>query len=349
MSENKHLTPVWIVYVDGKRLDIAHEGALRRITIAECLNDTSVFSILFDSSEVKVQEEGLIHLDSEVSVHLGYKDDVDEVFRGEVTGFKGAFPEHGTEQVEVSGVNVLHRLSHAAHFRNFEGKSPAEIIRGLIDGYSLKAETEDFGAAQDFLSEDGWTDYDYLMKSAFAYGKQVFASGSTIYVANEITLHNDEIIYEWGKSLIRFEGFLNTGELLTSVDCIGWDHLKNESFTGHAGLSDLPLKIGGSTDWTKVSQGGNGKYAESCINTRLKDINEAKQLAIGTLQQNSFRFCRAEGSGEGNHKLHPGMRVSVKMAGQPFEGEYMADTVTHHIDHHSGYSTQFTLKRNMLP
>ena len=31
MGENKHLTPVWIVYVDGKRLDTDHEGALERM------------------------------------------------------------------------------------------------------------------------------------------------------------------------------------------------------------------------------------------------------------------------------------------------------------------------------
>lgn len=28
-DNNKHLTPVWIVYVDGKRLDTEHEGALK--------------------------------------------------------------------------------------------------------------------------------------------------------------------------------------------------------------------------------------------------------------------------------------------------------------------------------
>ena len=38
MGENKHLTPVWIVYVDGKRLDTDHEGALERIVIDDKLN-----------------------------------------------------------------------------------------------------------------------------------------------------------------------------------------------------------------------------------------------------------------------------------------------------------------------
>lgn len=30
-EEEKHLTPVWIVYVDGKRLDTEHEATLREL------------------------------------------------------------------------------------------------------------------------------------------------------------------------------------------------------------------------------------------------------------------------------------------------------------------------------
>jgi len=42
-DSNKHLTPVWIVYVEGKRLDTDHEGALERITVDDCLNTESLF------------------------------------------------------------------------------------------------------------------------------------------------------------------------------------------------------------------------------------------------------------------------------------------------------------------
>ena len=76
MSENKHLTPVWIAYVDGKRLDTEHEGALRRVSVHQRLNGISTFSMVFDSSAVKLRDKGLISLESEISIHLGYKDDV---------------------------------------------------------------------------------------------------------------------------------------------------------------------------------------------------------------------------------------------------------------------------------
>jgi phage protein D len=349
MSENKHLTPVWIIYVDGRRLDVAHEGALRRITITDRLNGISSFSIVFDTTEVKVREEGLFSLESEISIHLGYKDDIAEVFSGEVLAFRAIFPETGAEQLEVSGCSVLHKLAHAVRIHDFEEKTVSDIIRGIVDAYSLQLEMEDFGASWAFSSRQGCTDYKYLADCAAMYGKNFYAAGNKIYIGDEITVRTDEIIYEWGKSLITFEASQNIRNVISDIDYIGWDPQKEESLVGTAGLSDLAVKVGGSNDWTGISNGGNGKFKELQMEMALVDGENAKQLALGKLQRNSYAFCRASGSGEGNYKLRPGMRVTVKMVGESFVGDYIADTVTHLFDPGGGYSTGFTLKRNMCP
>jgi phage protein D len=39
--------------------------------------------------------------------------------------------------------------------------------------------------------------------------------------------------------------------------------------------------------------------------------------------------------------------INIKIVGEDFEGEYMANTVTHCFDRKSGYITEFALKRNM--
>ena len=347
MSENKHLTPVWIIYVDGRRLDTEYEGALRSITVTDRLNGVSSFSVVFDTSEVKVREKNLISHGSEISIHLGYKDDVEEVFSGDVLGFLGIFPEAGTEQLVVSGRSVLQRLNRGARARSFEKKTASDVITGIIDGYSLKAEVEAFGAARDFQTEEDQTDLDYILMLAEAYGKQVYAYGSTIYVKSEVSVRSDEIIYEWGKSLISLEAAQNSHDLLSEVDFLGWDNLKSESFAGKAVLKDIPVKIGGGKDWSKITIGGNVEYADTKPDLNSRDRDEAKQLALGLLQNNSYSFGYAEGKGEGNYRLRPGMRVTVKMVGERFEGEYTASTVTHRFDMRSGYITEFTLKRNM--
>lgn len=347
MRANKNLTPVWIIYSDGKRLDVEHEGALQSIMVNDCLNGISSFSLVFDTAGVKVQEKGLISSGSLLSIHLGYKDDVEEVFSGEVHTFRTVFPEVGVEQLEVCGSNVLYKLDRASHYRSFEGKAPSEVIKGLIDTYSLKAEVEDFGVSKLSQSEENLTDYEYLIEQAEAYGKQVYASGSTIYVKNEITISTDEVIFEWGKSLVSFKATQNTRGLMTGVDYVGWDDLKKESFAGKAELSDIPVKVGGSKYWNEIYKSSSGNLRSTEIDLNSEDSEEAKQLAIGMLQNNSYTFCHAHGIGEGNYRLRPGMRVMLKMVGEMNEGEYLAEVVTHRFDHRNGYTVEFDLKRNM--
>ena len=347
MSENKHLTPVWIAYVDGKRLNVEHEGALKRITIRDCLNGISSFSMLFDTSAVKLLDKKVLSLESQISIHLGYKDDVDEVFDGEILGFRTVLPEYGVEQLEVYGCNSLHRLNHGSHWRSYEEKKPDEIVKALVDGYSLKAKIDSFGSPKLFTSQQGLSDYEYLMILAGSHGLDVYSYGDTVYVGQNIAISTDEIIFEWGKSLISFEGKHDVQHLVSSSTTVGWDPQKNESFASTVKMSDIPLKVGGDKDWTKLSNGGSGLWETTLVDHSVTDTNEAKLLATGILQKNSMLFSRAQGTGEGNYKLHPGMRVTIKMVGETFEGEYIAETVNHTFDWRKGFQTEFHLKRNM--
>ena len=38
----KNLVPIWIVYVDGKRLDVQYEGMLEKIVINDKLNGVGI-------------------------------------------------------------------------------------------------------------------------------------------------------------------------------------------------------------------------------------------------------------------------------------------------------------------
>ena len=86
-GENRTLTPVWTAYVDGMRLGTGCEGALKRIRIHDRLDFSGTASLLFGIPPADFCNDGTFAVGSEVSIHLGYKDDVHEVFAGEVTGF----------------------------------------------------------------------------------------------------------------------------------------------------------------------------------------------------------------------------------------------------------------------
>ena len=140
-DSNKHLTPVWIVYVEGKRLDTDHEGALKRITVDDCLNGIGRCTLLFDSSAVKLRDAGTQELEKKVSIHMGYKDYADEVFCGEITKTHIKLNEYGHEELEVCCCNALYKLKHGRHLVSYEKKTASDAIKDIIGKYSLSAES----------------------------------------------------------------------------------------------------------------------------------------------------------------------------------------------------------------
>lgn len=346
-DENKTLTPVWICYVDGKRLDTKHEGALKKIVVKDTLNGIGQCSLLFDTSAEKLLELGDLALESEVSVHLGYKDDVEEVFDGFITAFAPKFKEFGHEMVEVICSNAMVKFIHGKHYTSSENKTCSDVIKEIIENYSLTADVDSFGATFVFDNIHGLTDYEYIQSCCNKYGKDFYAYADKVYVKDSIEVRSDEVIFEWGKSLIEFYPCQNLENLYSEVNVVGWDSAKCEGITGNAKIADVPVKVGGSNDWTKSSKGGDGKWIHNIIDKSIFDNEDAKNIALGVLQKNSYNFMTATGKSEGTYKLIPGMRVNIKYVGKVFEGEYIAESVTHEFDITSGYTTSFSLKRNM--
>jgi len=179
------------------------------------------------------------------------------------------------------------------------------------------------------------------------YGKDILASRKKVYVKERMTHKKDEIIYEWGKSLIDFRTVESIKKQSASVRVMGWNPMKEEGFSSKKSIEDVSQKVGGKSPWTKVAKDGKN-WVDNIYDMDIADSKEAEELALGRLRQMSFKYLRAEGSGEGNSKLSAGMEVTVKYVGKAASGDYIAEAVIHDFSLESGYITEFRLKRNML-
>jgi phage protein D len=348
MNMNKHLVPVCIIYIDGNRLDLAYEGAFRSIRVLDKLNGVSRCNVTFDCGEIKLQNDRTIGLGSWITVQMGYKDDTDEVFDGEIVARRVKRRAWGSAEFEITGVNTLQRLGHGVRNRRFEKKSYSQAITEIVEKHGLRADTESFGRKIEHWEGGPRTDLDLVLELARRYGRDVYCYGNKVYVKEQMMVRLDEIIYEWGRSLISFRGFADISKQISVSRYIGWDILKGEKFVGEKGIGDVTQKVGGSKDWTKISKGGSGKWKDTMVDYGLLDRREAEERALGKLREKSFQFMRAEGSAEGNSRLMAGMRVEVKGAGGLYSGEYIAEYVIHEFSLISGYITTFGLKRNMV-
>lgn len=343
-DENKTLTPVWIAYVDGKRLNTDYEGAFKSINVMDCINGIGTARMLFDMSAVNFDEDEVFSIMSEVSIHLGYKDDVEEVFKGIVTHFAPRFAEYENPKMEVQISSLLFQLKNGQHTRTYLDKTPSDIIKQILSEYSLDYDIEDFGPTFSEIEQFNVTDYDYLKLLCETYGKSFYCYNNKVTVKTEITPSNDDVILEWGKSLISAETETNLKEQLSEVTCFGHDWQSDKDFKATAKMSDVPLRIGGSYNWEDNSKGYDPNKVHF-INGGV-DQADAKEIAVAFLMQSSFKFQTVRAKSEGNYKIKPGNRLAIKYLGELFSGEYLVKFVTHTFNMLTGYETECDLCRN---
>ena len=345
-SENKTLTPIWIVYADGARLPWKYEGALKKIRVSDRLSSIGTASLVFGMSALDFDNDDVFSEGSEVSVHLGYKDDVEEVFSGEVTGFVPRFGEYGAPQMEVQIETKLHRLDKGIRAKAFESKTTAQIIKEIITNHNLKAEVEEFGPKHNYTEQRNITDYDYITQLACKYGKTVWCQGNTVYVKTEITPSDDDVILEWGKSIISARAKTSMTKQLSAATCTGWSIMDCRGFAATATMKDIPLKIGGEYSWEDNSKGYDPKKIEQITTEEIIDEEDAAAVAKAYIQNRSFKFQSCDIKTQGNYRIKPGNRLTVKYIAKQSDGEYLIESVEHTLDMQGGFITRCHLKRN---
>ena len=318
------LTPAWIVYVDGRRLDPEHEGLLKAIRVENNLNKISTCTLSFSDD---ISSKGILTLLSNVSVHIGYKDDIQVVFYGDITARHYSFNEHG-EKYEVVCSNVLQRMNHGMQCNAFEHKTPAAIIREIIERYGLQAEVEEFGPEYEFTAQRYCSAYEYIQSLSKTYGKEIYAWGNTVYVQDEITIKDDQIVYEKGKTLISCYAenslICEKGAFFIDTDIRNGDDIK-----------------GGSANPEK------GKYKHYIVSYCV-DNEDAENKAYGYLKNILKKYRIADIKVSGDYRLQPGMRVELKYVDSDTDGEYIAERVKHELNA-AGYVTYAELYKPIIP
>ena len=240
----------------------------------------------------------------------------------------------------------LHRLNKGTRCASFEHKTPAGIIRDIVQGYNLNADVEEFGPEYNYIEQKNLTDYGYIMYLAGKYGKTVYCHGNTVHVKTEITPTDDDVVLEWGKTIISARTKTDLAAQLSAVTATGWDMRKCSGFTATATMKDVPLKIGGEYCWEDNAKGYDSHKVGQLSSSSFTDEKDAMEVARSVLLGRSLQFQSCEAKTEGNCRIRPGNRLTVKYLGRHSDGEYLVYSVEHDFSVQEGYFTTCHLKRN---
>ena len=199
---------------------------------------------------------------------------------------------------------------------------------------------------RNYIEQASYTDYGYIMYLAGKYGKTVYCQGNTVHVKTEITPTDDDVVLEWGKTIISARTKTDLAAQLSAVTATGWDMRKCSGFTATATMKDVPLKIGGEYCWEDNAKGYDSHKVGQLSSSSFTDEKDAMEVARSVLLGRSLQFQSCEAKTEGNCRIRPGNRLTVKYLGRHSDGEYLVYSVEHSLSAQYGYFTTCHLKRN---
>ena len=199
---------------------------------------------------------------------------------------------------------------------------------------------------RNYIEQASFTDHSYIMYLAGKYGKTVYCHGNTVHVKTEITPTDDDVVLEWGKTIISARTRTDLAAQLSAVTATGWDMRKCSGFTATATMKDVPLKIGGEYCWEDNAKGYDSHKVWQLSSSSFTDEKDAMEVARSVLLGRSLQFQSCEAKTEGNCRIRPGNRLTVKYLGRHSDGEYLVYSVEHSLSAQDGYFTTCHLKRN---
>ena len=199
---------------------------------------------------------------------------------------------------------------------------------------------------RNYIEQASYTDYGYIMYLAGKYGKTVYCQGNTVHVKTEITPTDDDVVLERGKTIISARTKTDLAAQLSAVTATGWNMRKCSGFTATATMKDVPLKIGGEYCWEDNAKGYDPHKVWQLSSSSFTDEKDAMEVARSVLLGRSLQFQSCEAKTEGNCRIRPGNRLTVKYLGKHSDGEYLVQSVEHDFSVQDGYFTTCHLKRN---
>lgn len=345
-DELSTLTPTFIVYINGSRLAVDQEAAVKQILVQDRLDSPSSLSIVLSDPQRQWTDCADFDEGNQIRVELGYKDDVAEVFNGEVTGLLADFRRGNDSLVTVKAHNALHRLCSAKKTLHYTKMSDSEIVKEIISDAGLTLKADDFGSEHAAVTRTHQTDYEFVMHLAHRYGCRVWAEKTEVNIQASPDRGDESPVVEWGKTLLEFRVESDTRGLVTEVEVQGWDQETSATISGNAKAADLAEVVGGDEVGAKVVEKNFSPTPLIIVDREIGDESTADDLALEFLTKNSFDFITGSGRAEGNPKIVAGGSLTLKAVSDRFGGEYRVDAVRHTFDSISGYASAFTVSRN---
>lgn len=332
--------PSYEVKVNGRLLSDDLRVHLKIVKVEETLQLPSSFSMRFYDPEFLLLDSEFIAVGSEVELAFGWGNSKTTVMRGEVTGVTAEASQLNGFEVEVFGLDKMHRLMRGTKSRTFQNQSDSDIARKIAQESGLQANIDATSTSHALLFQVNETDHQFLRKRARRIGFDFWVSDGKLNFKQGHTTGPVEAT--WGQNLFRFKGRMSAAGQVEKVSVRGWDDAKQTAIvgTGTANSSE-PTTATFYTDALADAKKAFGSKEATITADSVETQADANNVAKAYRQRMSTSGLVVRGEMDGTPSLGAGSRLKIEGLGTRLSGTYVLSSVEHVLGAGQPYVTRF--------
>jgi uncharacterized protein len=344
------LTPEFLVRINGEELPLAAKSDVVSVGVLEDVGAMSMFNLMlpcWDNAEMRPKwiDDDLFKEGNVVEIEMGYLDNLEKIFRGEITGLEPEFPKEAPPMLTVRGYDRRHRLMGNCKTRAFLNMKDSDIAGRIASDYSLSPDVEDTRVSLDYVLQHNQTDFQFLSERAQRIGFELVVSDRTLYFHARQNEGGSAVTLNREVELLDFSARLSTIGQVEEVFVKGWNARDKAQVIARAGIGD-ERRMGGTASGPSGVREAFPGSGLTTVNLPMLSQAEADSLARARFKELALCYVEGQGLCIGRPDLRAGRLVEIQGLGRRFSGIYYVTSTEHSFRPGSGYRTAFEFRRN---
>ena len=311
------------------------------VSVETSLDLAGSFSLMLRNQDNKLLDSALFDLGKNVEIYMGYGNDLQPMFLGEVTSIEPSFPTDGPPTIRISGYDKSYKMRRAQP-KPTEYKFMNDSLiaaRIAVENGLIPLVDPTPGLFEKIVQVE--SDMAFLKSRAERYFFDVYVEWDRLHFQFPRP-QTSAYVLEWGRNLSSFAPRISSAGLAGLQVIRGYNQELAQTILGVALAADLDPdnlveRLGSSAVDLLMSLARQG-IRKNNIDNPL----DAMLLAKSILQSILEGMYEGTGSCVGLPDLRAGGYVSMRGVGKRFSGTYRVRKVTHTIDD-NGYHTSFDI------
>lgn len=343
------LAPELRIKVNGSNLPSDAMADVTEVTVNQDLGAPWMCTarlVNWDPERMRVtwSDDALFSPGAAIEVMLGYVDNLQAVFTGEITGLEPEFSVDQGYHLTVRGHDRSHRLLRGRKTRSFLRIKDSAIASQIAGSAGLTPEVEDTRVQLDYVLQHNQTDLEFLRARAERIGYEVVVEEKLLHFRAPRLADDASVTLSLDSGLLEFYPRLTTLTQVGSVEVRSWSPDTKQEVIGKG--ASLTTTMGGKTVGPSAVSSAFGSSIAVTVDEPMLDKAQADQVAQARFSSLALEYVTGEGVARGRTDLKAGVVAQLNGLGNRFSGRYYVTSATHSYTPRRGYRTAFTVRRN---